>query len=460
MADEEPSATTAPKPHAALHEAPATLGHPAALRFWLAVIAVGVGAGLSAGLLTRLLEVVQGWTWGAAPSAPLYDSVERAPAMRRLVALLGAGAITGVGQIVLSRLSSGNGIDVTEAILFRAGRLPRLRTLASALLSVIIVAMGASLGREGAPKQAGAVIADAACDHLRLSDDQRRLLVACGSGAGMAGAYGVPVGGALFAMEVMRGVLALRMVLPALVSSVLSAAVAWAFLPNTPTYSIDETPDSLSFRSFALVMGLLAGVVAVGYVRLITFADRAKPRGKFRVLAPVLGLGALGVAALRFPLILGNGKDMTQLAFVAALPPMTVLALFALKPVATALCLGCGAPGGLFTPSLSVGALFGAVLGYAWAALFPGAPVGSCAVVGATAMLAATTQGPLSAIVLMMELTGRDRAFVVPLILGAASATLVARSLEPRSIYDARLSDAQVRARRAGPGGAPALPPS
>jgi chloride channel protein, CIC family len=130
--------------------------------------------------------------------------------------LLGAGLVTGAGQIVLRHLSSGNGIDTTAAIWFHAGRMPALRTLGSAVLSVIIVGMGASLGREGAPKQAGAVFANFFSDRIQLSDEQRRLLVACGSGAGMAAAYGVPLGGALFSLEVMRGMLALRFVLPAL----------------------------------------------------------------------------------------------------------------------------------------------------------------------------------------------------------------------------------------------------
>jgi H+/Cl- antiporter ClcA len=114
------------------------------------------------------------------------------------------------------RLTSSNSIDITEAIWFSAGRLPALRTLGSAVLSVVVVGMGASLGRKGAPKQAGAVIANVLSDKAALSDEQRRLLVACGAGAGMAAAYGVPLGGALFALEVLRGMLALRLVLPAL----------------------------------------------------------------------------------------------------------------------------------------------------------------------------------------------------------------------------------------------------
>ncbi|MGH7880770.1 MAG: chloride channel protein, partial [Candidatus Binataceae bacterium] len=111
------------------------------------------------------------------------------------------------------------------------------------------------------------------------------------------------------------------------------------------------------------------------------------------------------------------------------------------------LCLGSGAPGGLFTPSLAMGALLGGVLGHAWSWFAPGVPPGAFAVVGAAAVLAATTQGPISAVVLMMELTGRDRSLIVPLLLAVVTATLVSRTIEPRSIYDARLTDEEVAAR-------------
>jgi H+/Cl- antiporter ClcA len=124
-----------------------------------------------------------------------------------------------------------------------------------------------------------------------------------------------------------------------------------------------------------------------------------------------------------------------------------LLILLALKPIATALCLGSGAPGGLFTPSLTFGALLGAALGYAWSLLWPGPPMGLFAVIGAASTVAATTQGPISAVVLMMELTGHDRSFIAPLLLAVVGATLVSRGVEPRSIYDARLSDEQVNAR-------------
>jgi H+/Cl- antiporter ClcA len=426
---------------------PSTLARSGAARFWLAVLFTGIGTGIGAAVLTRLLEVVQHFMWNGA-GTDLLDATEHASPWRHILVLLGAGLVTGAGQIVLKHLSSGNGIDTTAAIWFHAGRMPAWRTLGSALLSVIIVGMGVSLGREGAPKQAGSVMANFFSDRARLSDEQRQLLVACGAGAGMGAAYGVPLGGALFSLEVMRGVLALRYVLPALFASVVATAVSWVALPDAPTYLIPAYPTSISCVAWALLAGPIAGVASVGYVRLITWADRNKPEGWLRLAAPVLALGLLGAVSIWFPQLLGNGKDVSQLAFTNHVAPALLLMLLALKPAATALCVRSGAPGGLFTPSLTVGALLGAVLGYAWSRFWPGVPPGLFAVLGAAAVLAATTQGPISTVVLMMELTGRDRSFIVPLLLAVATATLVARTIEPRSIYDARLTDEEVAARR------------
>jgi chloride channel protein, CIC family len=426
---------------------PSTLQRPGAARFWLAVLLTGVGTGIGAAALTRLLEVVQRLAWNGS-GTNILDAAEHAGAWRHILVLLGAGVLTGAGQLILKQLSSGNGIDTTAAIWFHAGRMPALRTLGSAVLSVLDVGMGVSLGREGAPKQAGAVIANFFSDRERLSDEQRRLLVACGAGAGMGAAYGVPLGGALFALEVMRGRLALRYVLPAIFTSVIATAVSWLALPDAPTYIIPTYSSSASCVFWALLAGPIMGVVSVGYVRIVTWADRNKPKGRQRFVAPLIVLGLLGVASIWFPQLLGNGKDISQLAFTNQVAPILLLTLLLLKPAATVLCMRSGAPGGLFTPSLTAGALLGAVLGHAWSWIWPGVPPGLFAILGAGAVLAATTQGPISAVVLMMELTGRYRSFILPLLLVVGTATLVARTIEPRSIYDARLTDEEVETRQ------------
>ncbi len=284
-------------------------------------------------------------------------------------------------------------------------------------------------------------------DRCRLSDEQRRLLVACGGGAGMAAAYGVPLGGALFALEVLRGALSLRLVLPAMMASLIATAVSWLVLPDAPTYPIPDYPAPFSIAVWALLAGPIAGLVSVGYVRVIAWADRTSQRDGDDCSHPC-GARLLGLVSIWFPQLLGNGKDMSELVFADKFPFAMLLAAARSSPLATVLCLGSGAPGGLFTP---VAHAWGAAGRRAWAMLGRGfgraCPAGEFAVVGAAAVLAATTQGPISAVVLMMELTGRDRSFIVPLLLAVVTATLVSRTIEPRSIYDARLTDEEVEAR-------------
>ncbi len=420
----------------------------AAAGFWLAVLLTGAGTGLAAAALTGLLWTVQHSVW-PGPGEDLLQAASHAPAWLHLAALLGAGLLTGLGQFLLTQLSSSNSIDITAALWFHAGRLPALRTLGSAVLSILIVAMGASLGREGAPKQAGAVLGNFMADRTRLPDELRRLLVACGAGAGMAAVYGVPLGGALFALEVLRGELALRFVVPALVTCLTSAGVAWMFLPDGPIYVIPATTAPGAAVAWALLAGPLVGLVSVGVVRAVAWADKHRPKGLRRLVVPVLALGVLGAVSIAYPQVLGNGRDLAQLLFTGRVAAPLLFALLVLKPAATLLCLGAGAPGGLFTPSLTFGALLGAALGYAWSLVWPGTPPGLYAVLGAAAMVAATTQGPVSTVVLMMELTGQARAGIVPMLLVVAGATLVARTVEPRSVYDARLSNAEVAERQA-----------
>ena len=261
----------------------------------------------------------------------------------------------------------------------------------------------------------------------------------------MAAAYGVPLGGALFAVEVLRGVLALRLILPALLASATATGVAWLLaVPDEPTYVIPSFTLSASIICWAIVAGPIAGVVSVGFVRIVEWADRNKPTGQRRVVAPVVALGVLGAVSIAFPQLLGNGKDIAELAFTNQVTPALLLILFVLRPLATVLCLGSGVPGGLFTPTLAMGALLGGVLGVAWSWVWPGVPPGLFAIIGSAAVLAATTHGPVSSVLLVMELTGRDRSFILPMLIAVVTATLVARTIDERSIYDARFTDREV----------------
>ena len=426
---------------------PATLRDPGAIRFWTAVVLTGLCAGLGAALLALLFDAAQALAWGAAEPSKLLEAAWRASPQRHLGLLFGAGIAISLGQLALTRLTTGNGIDVTSAIWFQAGRMPAWRTLGTAVLSIVIVAMGAPLGREGAPKQFGAVFGNLFSNLQKLSDEQRRLIVSIGAGAGMAAVYSVPLGGALFALEVLRGALALRLVIPALAAALIATTTASFVVPNAPLYSVPAYPISPEVYLWTIIASPIIGLWSVAFVRAIEWAYRVRPSGWGRFLAPPLVLGIVGLISIIFPEVLGNGQGVAQLLFQHPLEPVALAVLVFVRPFATVGSVASGAPGGLFTPSLAAGALAGAALGQLWLSVHPGGDIGLYALLGAGAMLAASTQGPISSLVLMMELTGHARDFAAPMIAAIVLATATARLIEWRSVYEARLSDEEVTAR-------------
>lgn len=415
-------------------------------RFWALTVMTGIGAGIAGGLLMLLLRAVQHLAWSYR-AGEFLDAVEKADWHRRIAVVVAAGLIAGVVRWLLKHDPGGHGGELAEAIWFRSGRIPPLRTTIRAIVSIVVVAMGASLGREAAPKQAGALIASLLCDWQCFTSAERRLLAACGAGAGIAAVYNVPFGGALFALEVLLGTLALPVVAPALTASLIATGVSWLMLPDRPTYAVPDYRFWAPQLAWAALAGPIAGLAAGLYIRAIAWADSRKPNGWPMLVGPVLVFALLGGLALPYPQLLGNGKDVVQLGFTDRLDLVLLLPLFVLKPVMTCLCLGSGAPGGLFTPTLTTGALLGGALGRLWTAVWPGGTPGSYAMIGGAALLAAATQGPVSAIVLMLDLTRHIDAMMVPLMLAVAGAVVTVRLIEPRSIYSSRIHSGQVAAR-------------
>ncbi len=414
-------------------------------RFWMIVAILGLVTGAAGSILMELLKLVEHAAW-AYHRGSFVAGVRATPGWRHLAILAGAAVVLGVGIVLLRRLPNSGGGDVPEALWRRDGHMALLPSYGRGVLSIVTVGMGVSLGREAAPQLAGAATASRLADWAALPLWQRRLLVASGAGAGMAAVYNVPLGGALFALEVLLGTLALPLVLPALVTSVIATAVAWITLGTKPTYSVPTYVTHPSQIVWAALIGPIAGVCAVFWARAIQGTSRLRPGRRGRFLVPMVVFTALGALAIHYPLLLGNGQDIVQLASVGGISLGLLVILFVLKPLATAACLGSGSPGGLFTPTLTVGVLLGAFAGIAWSHLWPGAHSGSYALIGGAAFLAAAMQGPLSSVVLVLELTRHTDALMVPTLLAVAEATVISRLLGAPSIYSARLGpDDRVR---------------
>lgn len=408
----------------------------------VAVVLTGLAAGAVGTALTLFLHLVQHVAFGYTENTFLIG-VERASSARRVLALASGGVVAGAGWWLRRRWVDNEAVSVTHALREPRPRLPVLATTADALVQIVAVGTGASMGREGAPRQGAAAAAGWIADRLSVGAGQQRRLLACGAGAGLAAVYNVPLGGALFALEVLLGTLALPLVLPALATSVIATAVAWITLGTAHTYAMPVYAVHAAQVIWALVLGPVIGLAAVGWVRVVARVAAIRLTGRARMIAPLLVLTALGLLAIPYPQLLGNGKGIVQLAIVGGLSLGLSVVLLVLKPIVTAACLGAGAPGGLFTPTLTAGVLLSVVLADLWSHVWPHVVPAGYALIGGGAFLAAAMQGPLSGVVLVLELTRHFDALMAPTLLAVCGATVVARRLGAPSIYSARLPATQ-----------------
>ena len=405
------------------------------LRFWVVVVLIGIGAGLGAGVLMAILHAVQHLAYGFR-HGDFQHGVRAAPGWRRVAVMAAAGLVLGTAWVVLRRVG-GPVRSLDEAVWEREGNLPLVSTVVNALLQIVAVGAGATLGREGAPKELGAGLASGLCDRAGLDSTQRRVLVACGAGAGMAAVYNVPFGGAMFAAEVLLGTLSLQLVVPALATAAVATGVSWLLLADRPTYEVGHFALSASVTLWAVPLGLVTGLVGAGLVVLVGWTKARATRGTRTAWSVTGAFVAVGAVAVVLPEVLGNGKDVTQLALSGALSLPLVAVVLVGRPLATGACLRSGAVGGLFTPTLALGALVGILAGRAWGALWPAGPEAGFALIGSAALLSAAMQSPIASIVLVVELTHSGLDLLVPIALAVAGATVVSRALVPASIYTA-----------------------
>ena len=400
------------------------------LRLLAGSVLTGIAAGIGGVLLTLLLHGIQHLAFGYTENTFLIGVLHASPG-RRLLAMTVGGLLVGVGWWALRRWrpppvlpSPLGGRAMPE--------LPITPVAADAVLQIAAVGFGASLGREGAPRQIGAAFGVLLGRLLRLGAAHRRTLLACGAGAGLAAVYNVPLGGAVFTLEVLLRSAAPRHLLPAAVSAAVAAVLAWPVLGNVPVYQVVPVRFQLPVLVLALVLGPVAGVVATGFRRITGLARRRPPVGWRLPVATTLAFAAVGAMAIPFPQLLGNGKGPAQLALDGTAVLWLLAALVVLKPLATAICLGSGATGGLLTPAVATGAALGALAGGLWSMVWPGGQVAAYAMAGAAAVLAVTMRAPLCAVVLVVEFTHTGFAALPAVLIAVAGAVLVDRLRKAR----------------------------
>ena len=335
--------------------------------------------------------------------------------------------------------------EVIESAVMRGGVLRPRTILLRAVASAISIGSGGSAGREGPIAQMGAAIGSTVGQLFKMSRSRLRLLVGCGTAAGIAATFNAPLAGVLFSQEIILGEFALRNLSPLLVASVVATIVSRATLGPTPAFDIPAyslvSPWELPIY---LGLGLLCGLAARGFARFLytveDWFEGALPRIP-TILKPALGGFAVGIAAIFMPQLLGNGYQAVGEALRGELPFYLLALLILFKMGATSATLGSGGSGGVIAPSLFVGAMVGGAVGALVHALAPSitATKGAYAVVGMGALMAAATHSPLTNIVLLFELTD-GYSLILPAAVACIASYGMAQRMDADSIYTWKLT--------------------
>jgi CIC family chloride channel protein len=338
--------------------------------------------------------------------------------------------------------------NLLEVVVAGDGRLPFRTELVKTISAIISIATGASIGREGGITQLAATLSSKLGQIAKWPPYRLRLLVGCGAASGIAAAYNAPIAGAVFSALIVLGNFSMNLFAPLVFSSVIAAMVSRSFFGIERWYKIPPFPAAtLPQLPWFVLLGVLCGAVGAVFLKLLRLGEERFRRLNWPVYLRLTLAGLIvGIIAIGFPGVCGNGFSMTndilhEKFLTAANPLLWLAGLLVAKWVATAATVGAGTVGGVFTPTLFIGASAGALFGTAlhqlggWAA---GVPAGAFALVGMGAVLAATTRSPLLAMIMIFELS-LDYSLVPPLMLACVVSILVARQLHGESVYTEHL---------------------
>jgi CIC family chloride channel protein len=357
-----------------------------------------------------------------------------------------------VGILVVSELvkrwapeAAGHGVpEVQYAVLMRGGRIRPRVAAAKAVASAISIGSGGSVGREGPIVQIGSALGSTVGQLGGLSAEEVKILVAAGAAGAIGATFNAPVAGVLFALEVILGSFAARSFGLVVVASVTATAAAQVALGTEPAFHLVEqfTLVSNAELGLYLLLGLVTGFVALLYVRSVygteAVFDRWSAPSWAKAVTGGLGVGLLGTFGSGH--LFGVGHEGVELAMAGGLTAGFMAALVLMKIVATSVTLAAGGSGGVFAPALFIGAMTGGAFGQAANLLFPSAaaPPGAYALVGAAAVFGAAAHAPMTAIIILFEMTDNYR-IILPLMLAVVLAQLIASRIDPDSIYSIRL---------------------
>lgn len=405
-------------------------------------IIIGVVAGFSAIGIRALIKFFSQISFPG--SGNLLENITATPWYLILIIPVVGGIIVGPLIYYFAPEAKGHGVpEVMQAILLKGGKIRGRVAVVKTIASAITIGTGGSVGREGPIIQIGSSLGSVVGQFLRVSPKRLKTLVGCGAAAGIAAAFNAPIAGALFAVEIILMDFAVAQFSPIVISSVMATVISHTFEGNftafvVPKYQLASPVEIV----FYFVLGAASGLVAYLFIKTLYYSEelfdnRIKIPEYFK---PALGGIGIGIIALMFPEIMGVGYDSINIALTGNLIWYFALALIFMKILATSLTLGSGGSGGIFAPSLFMGAMLGYFFGSFVHTYFPDitATPGAYALVAMGGLVAGTTRAPITAIIIVFELTN-DYRIILPLMVTCVMSMIVSSKLSRESIYTLKL---------------------
>ncbi|UCE43075.1 MAG: chloride channel protein [Candidatus Aminicenantes bacterium] len=410
------------------------------IRLTLLAVLVGLVAGFASILFKLMIQFFQNFFWraesiiSAVASQPWY-----------LTILIPAAGALFISPLIYygAREAKGHGVpEIMESLVFRGGRIRTKVVAIKALASSICIGSGGSVGREGPIVQISSTIASSIGRLFRIQERGLRTLVAAGAAAGIGATFNAPIAGALFAVEVLLGEFGVYSFSPIIVASVISTLTSRLVTGDFAAFTVPKyTLISVWEIGPYVLLGIVSGLVAILFIKVLYFfEDKFDDLRLHPLIKPILGGILIGAIGLQFSQIFGVGYESIDACLTNNLGLWLALGLVFVKILSTSLTLGSGGSGGIFAPSLFLGAMTGNVIGSIFHQYFPSSfsSPGAFSLVGMGAVVAAATHAPITAIIIIFELTN-DYKIILPLMLSCIIASLMTVGVHKESIYTMKL---------------------
>ncbi|MBN1633412.1 MAG: chloride channel protein [Ignavibacteria bacterium] len=408
---------------------------------FLAII-IGTLAGFAAVFIRILIEEISSISFPGDKT--LLENLIAIPWYYKLLVPVIGGVIVGPMVYFFAPEAKGHGVpEVMASMIQKGGRIRPRVALIKALASSVTIGTGGAAGREGPIIQIGASIGSTVGQILNFPTRRIKTLVGCGAAAGIAAAFNAPIAGILFALELLLMDFSAEKLIPIAISSVISTTISRNIEGNfaafiTPQYSLVSPYELL----FYVILGLFAGIISYLFIKTLYFSEelfdeKIKIPGYFK---PAIGGLLLGCIGIFFPQVLGMSYDSMNLALQGKVLIMSSLILIFAKIIATSVTLGSGSSGGIFAPSLFMGAMLGSMFGGVINNFFPdiSANSGAYALVAMAGLVAGTTRAPITAFIIVFEMTANYQ-IILPLVIVCVISTLISAKLSRESIYTLKL---------------------